>query len=96
MKCKHTTLHLLALAAALLLPSCIATAPVSIAWRSNANLQHATTEGKTTLEEASPTVNAERTSATDLKVAKEITDNAQNSAPQATGSAANTQAKTEE
>lgn len=82
---KHTTLLQL-LAAALLLPSCIATAPVSIAWRSNANLQHATTEAKTTLEEASPTVNAERTSATDLKVAKEITDNAQ-SAPTATGSA---------
>lgn len=90
---KHTTL-LFPLAACLLLPSCIATAPVSIAWRSNANLQHATTEGRTDLDEASPTVNAERTSATDLKVAKEITDNAA-SAPQATGSSSTTSAAKE-
>lgn len=76
MRRKHTALQLpLAACLLLLLPSCIATAPVSIAWRSNANLQHASTEGRTTLEEASPTVNAERTSATDLKVAKEINDN---------------------
>ncbi len=90
---KHTTLLLpLAACLLLLLPSCIATAPVSIAWRSNANLQHATTEGRTALEEASPTVNAERTSATDLKVAKEITDNAA-AAPQATGSSTTQPAK---
>lgn len=90
---KFTTLAFFVLLVALM-PSCIATAPVSIAWRSNANLQHATTEGKTDLDEASPTVNAERTSATDLKVAKEITDNAQD-APQATGSTTASEAKEE-
>lgn len=60
------------LAMCLGLAGCIATAPVSIAWRSNSSLQHATTEARTALETASPTVNAEKTSATDLKVAKEI------------------------
>lgn len=54
------------------LSGCIATAPVSIAWRSNSSVQHATTEGTTELKTESPTVNAEKTSATDLKVAKEI------------------------
>ena len=32
--------------AAMLLQGCVVTAPVSVAWRSNTNLQHATTEGR--------------------------------------------------
>jgi hypothetical protein len=61
-----------AFCALLLAPGCVALAPVSIAWRSNSSVQHATTEGTTDLKTESPTVNAEKTSATDLKVAKEI------------------------
>ena len=32
--------------AAALLAGCVVTAPVSVAWRSNTNQQHATTEGR--------------------------------------------------
>ena len=31
---------------AVLLQGCVVTAPVSVAWRSNTNQQHATTEGR--------------------------------------------------
>ena len=41
--------------------SCIATAPVSIAWRSNSSQQYATTEGRTDIQEGSPAVNADKT-----------------------------------
>ena len=47
--------------AALLLTGCIATAPVSIAWRSNTTLQYATTEGKNDRAADANTVNADRT-----------------------------------
>ena len=47
--------------AALLLAGCIATAPVSIAWRSNTTLQYATTEGKNDRAADRNTVNADRT-----------------------------------
>ena len=43
------------------LTGCIATAPVSIAWRSNASQQYATTEGRTDIQEGSPAVNADKT-----------------------------------
>ena len=47
--------------AACLLAGCVATAPVSIAWRSNTTLQYATTEGKNDKAEDANTVNADRT-----------------------------------
>ena len=47
--------------AALLLAGCIATAPVSIAWRSNTTLQYATTEGRNDRAADANTVNADRT-----------------------------------
>ena len=50
--------------AALLLAGCIATAPVSIAWRSNTTLQYATTEGKNDRAADANTVNADRTTET--------------------------------
>jgi outer membrane lipoprotein SlyB len=49
---------------ALLLTGCIATAPVSIAWRSNTTLQYATTEGKNDRAADANTVNADRTTET--------------------------------
>ena len=50
--------------AALLLSGCIATAPVSIAWRSNTTLQYATTEGRNDRAADANTVNADRTTET--------------------------------
>ena len=50
--------------AALFLTGCIATAPVSIAWRSNTTLQYATTEGKNDRAADASTVNADRTTET--------------------------------
>ena len=50
--------------AALLLAGCIATAPVSIAWRSNTTLQYATTEGKNDRAADANTVDADRTTET--------------------------------
>ena len=50
--------------AALLLAGCIATAPVSIAWRSNTTLQYATTEGRNDRAADANTVNADRTTET--------------------------------
>ena len=47
--------------AACLLAGCVATAPVSIAWRSNTTLQYATTEGKNDRAADRNTVNADRT-----------------------------------
>ena len=41
--------------------SCIATAPVSISWRSNSSQQYATTEGKTNNKADSAAVNADKT-----------------------------------
>lgn len=66
-------LEMLLGATLLLLPGCIATAPVSIAWRSNSNLLYATTDGKTEVSEESPAVNADRTTNADTKVARSIT-----------------------
>ena len=47
--------------AACLLAGCVATAPVSVAWRSNTTLQYATTEGKNDRAADANTVNADRT-----------------------------------
>lgn len=41
--------------------SCIATAPVSIAWRSNASQQYATTEARNDGRSHDPAVNADKT-----------------------------------
>lgn len=43
------------------LASCIATAPVSIAWRSNASQQYATTEARNDGRSHDPAVNADKT-----------------------------------
>lgn len=43
------------------LTSCIATAPVSFAWRSNASQQYATTEARNDSKVHDPAVNADRT-----------------------------------
>ena len=43
------------------LTSCIATAPVSFAWRSNSSQQYATTEAKTDSKSHDPAVNADKT-----------------------------------
>jgi len=48
--------------AAFLLTGCIATAPVTFAWRSNTSQQYATTDGRTTKAADANTVNADRTS----------------------------------
>ena len=48
--------------AAGLLSGCIATAPVSIAWRSNASQQYATTDAKNSKAADRNTVNADRSS----------------------------------
>ena len=54
--------------AAILFSGCIATAPVSIAWRSNTTLQHATTEGRNDRAADANTVNADRTTETQAAV----------------------------
>ena len=43
------------------LTSCIATAPVSFAWRSNSSQQYATTEAKNDSKVHDPAVNADKT-----------------------------------
>ena len=43
------------------LASCVATAPVSIAWRSNASQQYATTEARNDSKVHDPAVNADKT-----------------------------------
>ena len=54
--------------AACLLAGCVATAPVSVAWRSNTTLQYATTEGKNDRAADANTVNADRTAETQAAV----------------------------
>ena len=66
--------------AALLLAGCIATAPVSIAWRSNTTLQYATTEGKNDRAADANTVNADRT--TENQAAVTTSSGAATTAPQ--------------
>ena len=61
MKHRHIILASGAAILSLAATSCIATAPVSIAWRSNASQQYATTEGRTDIQEGSPAVNADKT-----------------------------------
>ena len=58
---KRTLTSVAAAIASASLTGCIATAPVSIAWRSNASQQYATTEGKADIQEGSPAVNADKT-----------------------------------
>jgi hypothetical protein len=48
--------------AAFLLSGCVATAPVTFAWRSNTSQQYATTDGRTVKAADANTVNADRTS----------------------------------
>ena len=45
----------------LLMTGCLATGPVSFAWRSNSSLQYATTDGKTTNDASNSAVNADKT-----------------------------------
>ena len=61
MKHRHLILASGAAILSLAATSCIATAPVSIAWRSNASQQYATTEGKADNRSESPAVNADKT-----------------------------------
>ena len=61
MKHRHIILASGAAILSLAATSCIATAPVSIAWRSNASQQYATTEGRTDIQEGPPAVNADKT-----------------------------------
>lgn len=61
MKHRHLILASGAAILATIAPSCIATAPVSIAWRSNSSQQYATTEGKADNRSESPAVNADKT-----------------------------------
>lgn len=61
MKHRHIILASGAAILSLAATSCIATAPVSIAWRSNSSQQYATTEGRTDIQEGSPAVNADKT-----------------------------------
>lgn len=68
--------------AACLLAGCVATAPVSIAWRSNTTLQYATTEGKNDRAADANTVNADRT--TENQAAVSTGEGAATTAPQET------------
>lgn len=52
-----------------LLQGCVATAPVSIAWRSNTSQQFAATEGKNDKAADTNSVNADRTTETQAAVA---------------------------
>ena len=61
MKHRHIILASGAAILSLAATSCIATAPVSIAWRSNSSQQYATTEGRTDIQEGAPAVNADKT-----------------------------------
>lgn len=63
MKHRHLILASGAAILSMAATSCIATAPVSIAWRSNSSQQYATTEGRTDIQEGSPAVNADKTAA---------------------------------
>ena len=54
--------------AAFLLTGCVATAPVTFAWRSNTAQQYATTEGRNDKAADRNTVNADRTSETQAAV----------------------------
>ena len=73
---------MIAPAAACLLAGCVATAPVSIAWRSNTTLQYATTEGKNDRAADANTVNADRT--TENQAAVSTSSGAASTAPQET------------
>lgn len=53
---------------AVLLTGCIATAPVTVAWRSNASQQTAATNGTTNKAEDANTVNADRMTETQAAV----------------------------
>ena len=66
--------------AACLMAGCVATAPVSIAWRSNTTLQYATTEGKNDRAADANTVNADRT--TENQAAVTTSSGAATTAPQ--------------
>ena len=57
-----------AILAAFLTAGCVATAPVTFAWRSNTSQQYATTEGKNDKAADRNTVNADRTSETQAAV----------------------------
>ena len=67
---------------ALVLTGCIATAPVSVSWRSNTSQQYATTDGRTDKGSDSNTVNADRT--TETQAAVTTSSGAASTAPQNT------------
>lgn len=54
--------------ASVLLTSCVATAPISVAWRSNASQQYATTEAWNKGQANDPAVNADKTTETQAAV----------------------------
>ena len=74
------------LTAASFLTGCVATAPVSIAWRSNASQQYATTDAKTNKGADANTVNAERTS--EMQTAVTTGEGSANTAEQTRGNPA--------
>ena len=47
---------------------CVATAPISVAWRSNASQQYATTEARNDGKSNDPAVNADKTTETQAAV----------------------------
>ena len=61
MKHRHLILASGAAILSLAATSCIATAPVTIAWRSNTSQQYATTDGRAQSKADSPAVNADKT-----------------------------------
>jgi len=61
---------------AVMLVGCVATAPISVAWRSNSHQQYATTEGKTNTQAGGDTVNAEKTTTTEAAVTANSAGNA--------------------
>ncbi|MGN0878599.1 MAG: hypothetical protein ACI4WT_03990 [Oligosphaeraceae bacterium] len=65
-----------------LLAGCVATAPVSVAWRSNTTLQYATTEGKNDRAADANTVNADRTA--ESQAAVSVSGGTATTAPQDT------------
>lgn len=65
---KTATLATLAAALTMLATSCIFTAPVSFAWRSNSSQQYATTDGMTYAPASGHSVNADKTTETQAAI----------------------------
>lgn len=65
---KTATLATLAAALTMLATSCIFTAPVSFAWRSNSSQQYATTDGMAYAPSSGHSVNADKTTETQATI----------------------------